>query len=268
MRNKYLKIRRKIGRLYYIFLRYVRWSVGPQRWAQQQVNMDLDQVVMEHDSPLMRSLPAVEMYLQVNKVTNLRLAAATIDRLVIQPGETFSFWYRVKTPSRRKGYLPGLVLQNGRVGVGIGGGLCQMGNLLYWMAIHSPLTITERWRHGYDVFPDDNRTLPFGSGATLSFNYIDLQFRNDTKQPFQLRVWLTESELRGAIRTDKDWPDVFKIAEAGHEIRPEPWGGYSRHNQLMRYRYDKQTGMLLETTCIAENHALLMYQPFLKAEAG
>jgi hypothetical protein len=30
-----------------------------------------------------------------------------------------------------------------------------------------PLKVTERWRHTHDVFPDANRTQPFGSGATL-----------------------------------------------------------------------------------------------------
>ena len=62
--------------------------------------------------------------------------------------------------------MEGMILRNGRVASGVGGGLCQMTNLLYWMTLHTPLTVTERWRHGYDVFPDSNRTQPFGSGAT------------------------------------------------------------------------------------------------------
>lgn len=42
------------------------------------------------------------------------------------------------------------------------------------MALHTPLTVTERHRHGYDVFPDAERTIPFGSGATCFYNYGDL----------------------------------------------------------------------------------------------
>jgi len=49
-----------------------------------------------------------------------------------------------------------------------------------------PLAVTERWRHNYDVFPDSDRTQPFGSGATVAFNYIDLQITNETNSTFQL----------------------------------------------------------------------------------
>ena len=52
--------------------------------------------------------------------------------------------------------------------------------------LHTPLTVTERWRHGYDVFPDSNRTQPFGSGATCFYNYMDLMVRNDTPDTWRL----------------------------------------------------------------------------------
>nr|WP_241774663.1 MULTISPECIES: VanW family protein [Lysinibacillus] len=32
----------------------------------------------------------------------------------------------------------------GEVKTGIGGGICQLANLLYWMALHTPLIVTER----------------------------------------------------------------------------------------------------------------------------
>ncbi len=33
--------------------------------------------------------------------------------------------------------------------------MCQFTNLLHWMALHSPLTVTEHHRHsGLDLFPD------------------------------------------------------------------------------------------------------------------
>ena len=64
-----------------------------------------------------------------------------------------------------------------------GGRPVQMTNLLYWMTLHTPLTVTERWRHGYDVFPDSNRTQPFGSGATCFYNYMDLMVRNAPPTP-------------------------------------------------------------------------------------
>lgn len=193
----------------------------------------IQHLVFQHDSLLLRPLKGVDMYLQYNKVTNLRLAAERLNNLVVQPGETFSFWRLVGKPTARRGFLEGLVLENGRVAKGIGGGLCQMGNLIYWMALHSPLTVTERWRHSYDVFPDVGRTAPFGSGATLAWNYIDLQLKNNTDEPFQLCIWLTETHLHGAIRSARAPEFHYEIEERNHVIRHEPQGSYSRHNQLI-----------------------------------
>lgn len=106
------------------------------------------------------------MVWQENKVTNLKLAVKRLDGLILYPGETFSYWKRIGKPTARKGYKEGMVLFLGQIGGDIGGGLCQLSNLIFWMTLHTPLTVTERYRHSHDVFPDANRTQPFGSGAT------------------------------------------------------------------------------------------------------
>ena len=251
------------GRMYYSAKRYVRWIAGPERWAHAQNPDPLPALLFSHATPIYRPLPCVEMRLQENKAVNLRLAALRIDGLILKPGQTFSFWLRVGRPSRRKGYLPGLALREGRVGQSTGGGLCQMGNLLHWMALHSPLTVVERWRHSYDAFPDVSRTVPFGSGATLAYNYVDLQLRNDGNQRVQLRVWTDAEYLRGEIRADWETELRYEVYERDHRFRMEPWGGYSRHNLLGRRIWDAASGALMADEIVVENHALLMYQPFL-----
>ena len=128
------------------------------------------------------------MYLQENKRTNLELAIKHINNIIIKPEETLSTWKLVGRPTKQKGYLEGTVLKQGKIDKDTGGGLCQLGNLLFWIFAHSPLTITERYRHGFDVFPDINRNIPFGAGATLSYNYIDLQVKNETKITFQIKL--------------------------------------------------------------------------------
>lgn len=99
-----------------------------------------------------------------------------------------SYWYLIGKPTAGKGYLPGMILRNGGYLAATGGGLCQLSNLIYWMTLHTPLTVVERHRHGYDVFPDANRTQPFGSGATCFYPYLDLMIRNDTQDTYQMRV--------------------------------------------------------------------------------
>jgi vancomycin resistance protein VanW len=102
--------------------------------------------------------------LQRNKVVNLRLAAARVDSVLIRPGETFSFNKVVGSCTRRKGYVEGMRLSNGEARAGVGGGICQLANLLPWMVLHSPLTVVERSEHSFDPFPDKGRVLPWGVG--------------------------------------------------------------------------------------------------------
>lgn len=47
------------------------------------------------------------MQLQINKITNLKIAAGHLNSILIKPGETFSFCKLVGLPTRRKGYLYG-----------------------------------------------------------------------------------------------------------------------------------------------------------------
>jgi len=256
-------LRTWLGKRYFTMRRYLKWYGGKTKFAKQQSEELLPVKIFEHQSILLRQLKDVDMHLQHNKIQNLKIAASPLHNLIIQPGETFSFWYRVGRTSKAKGYLTGMMLQNGKVVEGIGGGLCQMGNLIFWMALHTPLTVVERWRHSYDVFPDSNRTLPFGSGATLSYNYIDLQFKNETEQPFQLQIWLSEKHLHGAFLVQNEIPHFYKIIEKNHLIQGEAWGGYTRHNQIVRQVFNKKNNTLLKEELITENHAVMMYQPFL-----
>jgi vancomycin resistance protein VanW len=203
------------------------------------------------------------MELQYNKLVNLDIALKGTTRVVIRPGETYSFWHLVGRPTRRKGYLDGLILENGKIGRGVGGGLCQLGNLIYWMLLHTSLTVTERWRHGYDVFPDANRKVPFGSGATLSYNYIDLQFRNDTSQTYYLHIWKDAENLCGEILCSEAEPYLAEVFETDHMFVQQSWGGYLRCNKIWVRR--KYSDGHEETKLISENQALMMYEPLLVA---
>ncbi len=259
------KLRLWFGRCFYIFKRRFEWIFADIRFATEIRADRLPEQIFTHQSILLRQLKDVEMWLQYNKVTNLRLAIAKIDGLVIQPNEVFSFWYLVGNPTQQRGFELGMVLDNGKVRTGYGGGLCQLGNLIYWMTLHSPLSIKERWRHSYDVFPDVNRTLPFGSGATLSYNYIDLQIENKTNHQYQFCFWLTDEHLCGEIRSDTESLYRYEIIEKNHLITGPIAGRYMRQNQLFRQIYAANTNQLLDEELVTENFALMMYSPLLSA---
>lgn len=246
----------------YRLKRYWQWYTGRVSFAKQTEAAKLPHVHVTHQTPLLRKLSEVEMWMQHNKIINLRLAAQRLNGILVHPGETFSYWRLIGKPTRSKGYVDGMVLSHGRVGSGVGGGLCQLSNLIYWMTLHTPLTVTERYRHSYDVFPDAERTLPFGSGATCYYNYLDLQISNLTEQPFQLQIALTESHLAGEWRANLPPTRHYQVYEKKHWFSPEIWGGYTRHNELFRRIYSLEDE-LIDDEYLCENHAKMMYTPFL-----
>ncbi len=257
-------LRGLLGREYYTLRRKVKWLANSGSFAHQEPETKLDHSVFRHKTMMLRPLRDVEMYLQHNKITNLRLAIAPINGVVLHPGQSFSIWRMVGRPTASRGFLEGLVLHNGKIEKGIGGGLCQLGNLLYWMALHSPLTITERYRHGFDVFPDINRKIPFACGATLAYNYIDLQLRNDTKDTFQINLWIDDEYLNGELLSSRPLENEYEVFETDHLIKMQPWGGYTRHNCIWKRTTSLIDGMTNEEL-VTENHAIMMYNPLLTA---
>ena len=256
------RLRRMLGREYYIFRRFLKWHFSNVHYAKIDKRFPAVHLWKEHRSTLLRKLKDVDMHLQYNKIENLRLAIEKIDGVVIRPGETFSVWRMVGRPSKRKGYKTGMMIHNGRVSTATGGGLCQLGNLLYWMALHTNLTIQERWRHSFDVFPDVNRTVPFACGATLAYNYIDLQLYNASDITFKINLWLDDEYLHGKITADKKPTAKYEILEDDHRIEHQWWGGYTRHNRIYKRITDLATGSVTEEH-VTENNAIMMYNPLL-----
>ena len=56
----------------------------------------------------------------------------------------------------------------------------------------------------------------------------------------------------------------YCVKEKNHHVESEYWGGHSRHNELYQEIYSLE-GELLDTKPLVENHALMMYSPFLDA---
>lgn len=255
-------LRLRVGKAYYAAKRYLLWCSPAFHWAKERREQRLTQIQVSHATPLMRQLRGEEMEWQRNKVTNLRLAVEKLDGLVLYPGETFSYWKLIGKPSKRKGYKEGMVLFLGQIGSDVGGGLCQLSNLIFWMTLHTPLTVVERYRHSHDVFPDSNRQQPFGSGATCAYPHRDLMIRNDTDQPFQLCLRVGETHLEGEWRAAHEPEYRYRIIEKDARMDQAAWGGYVRHNALYREVYDLQD-CLLEEQFLFTNDAIMMYSPLL-----
>ena len=256
----------RVRLLYPLAVRYHRavkrldWMTSSTPYAATHGVKDLPVRIKRHKSLLLRQLGETEMWMQHNKVANLKLACARVDGLLIRPGETFSFNKVVGNATRRKGYLKGMRLSNGQAKPGIGGGICQLANLLHWMVLHSPLTVTQRSTHSFDPFPDNGRVLPWGVGCSIVYNYVDLQFRNDTDQTFQLRVGVGDRYLEGEILADVPAASSYRVF-AKDERFLRVGAEYFRRNEIWRTVIDRRTGTAVRDELVRENVALVKYLP-------
>ena len=242
--------------------RHIRDLCSKDSFARKKQVEPLPNIVKGHSSILVRKLHGVDLRLQENKVTNIRLACEKINGLVIYPGQTFSLWKTIGKTTARKGYREGLVISNGKVTSGIGGGLCQMGNLIHWLVLNSPLRVTELHHHSDALFPDERRRVPFGTGTSVCYNHIDYRFLNNTDQPVQLLTWIEGDSVCGELRSLKPFPFRYHLVEEDHHFSREG-DVYYRNSKVYRLIIDRETGQTTGKELILDNHSRVMYDPAL-----
>jgi vancomycin resistance protein VanW len=217
---------------YHRLRRRLAWMRDRQAFAARHP-VPLPCLVKRHSSRLIKVLGDSDRRLQENKVVNLTLIAPLIDSVTIRPGEVFSFCRLVGKPTRRRGFLEGMELSMGKARSGVGGGICQMANLLNWLVLHS---------------------------CAVFYNYVDFAFRNDTAETFQLKIWLTETDLWGELRSATEIAETYKIYEERHRFlkRGEL---FFRSNEIWRRVMERKTGKHLRDEKIKENFVRVMYVP-------
>ena len=230
------------------------------RFAKQK-GAELPFVIYGHNSLIRRKLGNVDMRLQENKAINLQLSAPKVNGIIIHPGETFSFWTLVGSCSKRKGYREGLSISLGKPSSAIGGGMCQFTNLLHWLALHSPLTITEHHHHDdIDMFPDYGRQVPFGCGTSILYNYLDYQLYNGTDISFQFMIYTNETHLCGELRASAPLEHSYHIIEKDKYFYQNE-NDFYRHNNIYISVIDKRTGNEVNRKHIKESNARVLYSP-------
>ncbi|WP_182419894.1 VanW family protein [Bartonella sp. HY038] len=239
-------------------LRYWRNSKERQKFALKRQAESLPHRVFSHQSKLIRNFGEDYHQLQVNKITNLKKAIPLLDGIVIHPGETFSFYKLVGHAHRLRGFRKGLELSGDTMRAGIGGGLCQIANMLHWLILHSNLDIIEHHHHSRDMFRDDERLVPFGCGATIFYNYLDYRFTNNSPNIWQLRLSLDENHLIGDILVNDTLNVKYDICEKNHSFL-QCEGKFYRFNEIWRQQW--QGDSLISETLYRKNIAPMMYVP-------
>lgn len=245
-----------------ILKRHIQNFKQGKKFSKTRKESLLPNVVSSHSIKLIKRGPGIDINLQKGKATNIQIAAQTLNHIIIKQGEEFSFWSLVGNTTKRKGYQEGRVIFNEEVVPGIGGGLCNLANLLHLLIVHSPMEITEFHAHSDALDPDKGERKPFANGTSVQYNNQDYRFKNNTEQVMQLRTWVDNEILFGELRSESQFPFTFQIIEEDHHFKKEG-DHYYRNSMIYREKLDRKTEEILGKELILKNHSMVMYDPNL-----
>lgn len=115
------------------------------------------------------------------RLTNIRIATAQFDGVIVAPGELFSFNNTLGPITPEAGYVQSAVIFGGRTILGDGGGVCQVSTTIFRAVFFGGYPIAERWAHGYRVgFYENGDPLGSGMDAAIYIGELDFKFINDT----------------------------------------------------------------------------------------
>jgi vancomycin resistance protein YoaR len=130
---------------------------------------------------------------------NISIPAHDIDKMVIAPGEWFSFWDDIGPVTFERGYGYGGAIIGGRsvANGAIAGGICSTSTTLFNAAMRAGLEIGDRTNHSYYI-----ERYPVGLDATVfqTDTYeTNMTFRNDTPDPIVIRGFTGTGWIRFEI---------------------------------------------------------------------
>ena len=153
----------------------------------------------------------------VDRTTNLNLAASKINGTIIRPGEEFSYNKIVGARTIDAGYKEAKIYSNGEVVDGVGGGICQISSTLYNSVIMSNLKVTERHNHQFLTSYVDA-----GKDATVAYGSKDFRFKNTRSYPIKIELTVDNGHVSCAIYGIKEETeyDVVLDVETVNTIEP------------------------------------------------
>ena len=235
---------------------YAGMHLDKNTYAQTQNARPLPHGIFETRSLMLNQNSGFDMKYQFNKVHNLKLAAKKINGLLIRPGEVFSFCFVTRKADRSEPYRDGLSLVNGEITGEYGGGLCQFSNMLYWMFLHTPLTIVERHGHEVEAIPPTEADYLAGVDATVAEGWLDLKVKNDTTHTYQLAIDFDSDTMYGKVLSDGE--KCFEYQVYNQSLRYVKEGSkIVEKSVVMRKRTSRFTGQskeekLYDNTCIID----------------
>ncbi len=106
---------------------------------------------------------------------NIRRVAEQVNGAIVRPGETFSLNTHTGSRNAATGYVEAGIIDHGRPGRGIGGGVSQFATTIYNAAYFAGMTDVEHKEHSFYI-----SRYPAAREATVFEGAIDVKFRDDS----------------------------------------------------------------------------------------
>lgn len=241
-----------------IFKRHLQNAKSKDIFAQTFQETLLPAVISSSQSALIKTGKGIDPELQYNKALNIDIASRKFNRILIKPGETFSFWKMIGKISAKNGYKDGRVIVGDQLTAGIGGGLCNLANTLHLLILHSPMEVVEFHSHSDALAPDGPKRIPFATGTSVGYNYADYRFKNPTDQVVQLHIWCEDETLYGELRSEKAYPWCYRLVEEDHHFTKKG-DKYFRLSKIYREQLDRESGEVLDKILVLDNHSEVMF---------
>ena len=132
------------------------------------------------------------------RVSNVQLAAKTINGLILLPGEEFSYNGAVGKRTAERGYQKAPAYSDGKSVMELGGGVCQVSSTLYKAVVLANLEILEHHNHTYE-----SAYIGLGMDATVSWDGPDFRFKNNSTYPVKIVADYEDGALTCKIRGAK-----------------------------------------------------------------
>lgn len=171
----------------------------------------------------------------VDRTTNLRLAASKIDGKVVMPGEIFSYNKVVGKRTIAAGYKEAAIYQDGGVTNGLGGGICQISTTLYNAVIAANMEIETRRNHMFVPSYADA-----GKDATVVWGSTDFKFKNRRDYPIKIEAsvngGIARVNIYGLLTNDEyDISiDTKTIKSTDTTLVVESYRAYRRNGELVK----------------------------------
>ena len=179
-----------------------------------------------------------------NRITNVQLAAASIDGIILAPGEQFSYNDALGERTTERGYKAAGAYSGGQVVQEGGGGICQVSSTLYYAALLANLQIDVRTCHYFPV-----GYLPAGLDATVSWGGPEFKFTNNRDWPIKIEASVDTAKNTVSVHivgTDEDGSYVQMTYATwlvyGNSEYPETATGYKA--ATYRSVFDKNGNLL------------------------